>query len=532
MKKTTVRRTLVPLVLFAVIGLCFAAKYTVGDVTDKNPFYATAWSLLPPVISITLALLTKEVYSSLFIGIVVGGLMHTGFSFEKTVLHVFRDGILGTLTDGGKMSILVFVVILGMVVVLLNLSGGSTAFGRWVGKHVKSEIGLQLMTILLGVFLFIDDGFSCMTTGSVMRPVCDRNRISRAKLAYIIDATAAPICIIAPVSSWAAAVTGYVEKGNGLKVFIEAIPFNFYAILTVVMMLTLSVFKLDFGPMAQQHTEPPAETEQETDPTDVNGRVVDMLLPIGVLIIACIIGMIYTGGFFDGVPFLTAVSESDPAVGFIYGSALTLIFSMVYYGWRGLIPFKKMMSCLPKGFNLMVAPMLILIFAWTLKFTTNELGAGVFVNRIVTESAAGFQSFLPAIIFLIAALLSFSTGTSWGTFGILIPIVLEVFPLSEPRGIVCLSACLAGSVFGDHCSPISDTTIMASAGAQCDHVLHVSTQLPYALTVAAVSFVGYLIAGFLPNAWIVLPIEIVLMIGTIIVLKQIYQPKRGCKKTA
>ena len=498
-------------------------------------FYQTFWALLPPIIAIGLALITKEVYSSLFIGIVVGGLLYSNFSFEGTLNHVFSGGIVSVLSDTYNVGILVFLVILGILVCILNRAGGSAAFGRWAAHHIKTNVGAQLATIALGVLIFIDDYFNCLTVGSVMRPVCDKHKVSRAKLAYLIDATAAPVCIIAPVSSWAAAVSSYVEDGNGLQLFLRAIPFNFYALLTIVMMFVLAIANLDYGPMrkhernAREHGDifsgikAYAETaEEESNP---RARVIDLVLPIAILIITCVTGMIYSGGFFSGASFVEAFSNSDASVGLMLGSAVTLVFAIIYFMLRRLISFKHLMECIPEGFKAMVPAVLILTFAWSLKAMTDSLGAKQFVEQLVKSSAGGFKAFLPAIIFAIGCGLSFATGTSWGTFGILIPITLGVFPLSDPLGIVCVSACMAGAVCGDHCSPISDTTIMASAGAQCDHVTHVATQLPYALTVAGVSFVSYIIAGFVPNALIVLPIAIVLMIGTLIVLKKCVKAK-------
>ena len=498
-------------------------------------FYQTFWALLPPIIAIGLALITKEVYSSLFIGIVVGGLLYSNFSFEGTLNHVFSGVIVSVLSDTYNVGILVFLVILGILVCILNRAGGSAAFGRWAAKHIKTNIGAQLATIALGILIFIDDYFNCLTVGSVMRPVCDKHKVSRAKLAYLIDATAAPVCIIAPVSSWAAAVSSYVEDGNGLQLFLRAIPFNFYALLTIVMMFVLAIANLDYGPMrkhernAREHGDifSGIKAYAETAEEDANprARVIDLVLPIAILIITCVIGMIYSGEFFSGASFVEAFSNSDASVGLMLGSAVTLVFAIIYFMLRRLISFKHLMECIPEGFKAMVPAVLILTFAWSLKAMTDSLGAKQFVEQLVKSSAGGFKAFLPAIIFAIGCGLSFATGTSWGTFGILIPITLGVFPLSDPLGIVCVSACMAGAVCGDHCSPISDTTIMASAGAQCDHVTHVATQLPYALTVAGVSFVSYIIAGFVPNALIVLPIAIVLMVGTLIVLKKCVKVK-------
>ena len=494
-------------------------------------FYQTPWALLPAVIAIALALITKEVYSSLFVGIVVGGLLYSGFGFEGTLTHVFNDGIVASLADAYNMGILVFLVVLGILVMLMNKAGGSAAFGRWASEHIKSRAGAQVATIALGVLIFIDDYFNCLTVGSVMRPVSDKSRISRAKLAYLIDATAAPVCIIAPVSSWAAAVSSYVEDGNGLYLFIRAIPFNFYAILTIVMMLFLAFTGMDFGPMAKHEKNAKekgdifsgvksmaSSMEESSNP---KGKVADLILPIAVLIVSCVIGMIYSGGFFEGESFIDAFSNSDASVGLMLGSAVTLVITVIYYLCRRVLKFKEITDCIPEGFKSMVPAILILTFAWSLKAMTDSLGAKEYVETVVRGSAGGFQSFLPAIIFLIACFLSFATGTSWGTFGILIPITLGVFPLESPLGVVCVSACMAGAVCGDHCSPISDTTIMASAGAQCDHVTHVSTQLPYAITVACVSFVAYLIAGFVPKAVIALPVGIILMIGTLFVMRKV-----------
>ncbi|MBE5776995.1 MAG: Na+/H+ antiporter NhaC family protein [Clostridiales bacterium] len=515
--------------LIAIVAV-FALLSLLPSPVPADGFKQTVWSLLPPVIAIALALMTKEVYSSLFVGILTGGLLYANFNFEGTLVHVFQDGIVGSLADSYNMGNLVFLVALGALVCLMNKAGGSAAFGRWAARHIKSRVGAQLATVALGVTIFIDDYFNCLTVGSVMRPVTDKHRVSRAKLAYLIDATAAPICIIAPVSSWAAAVASYVDDGNGLLLFIKAIPFNFYAILTIVMMLLLAIFKMDYGPMAR-HEKNARETgdifsglETMANTADENanpkGKVIDLLFPIVVLIISCVIGMIYSGGFFSGATFVEAFSQSDASVGLMLGSTVTLMITVVFYLIRRVLVFSDIMACVPEGFKAMVPAILILTFAWTLKAMTDSLGAGEYVGALVDASAKGLKVFLPAIVFAIGCGLAFATGTSWGTFGILIPICLKVFPLTDPLGIVCVSACMAGAVCGDHCSPISDTTIMASAGAQCDHVTHVNTQLPYALTVAGVSFVSYLIAGFVPNAYIVLPIAIVLMVATLLVIRK------------
>lgn len=501
MRRNRIVRLILIAAILAAVVLC--ALFT-ADGSETGGFRQSAWALLPPVIAIALALITKEVYSSLLIGIVFGGLLYSNFDFEGTVIHVLSDGVATVLSDRYNVGILIFLVILGAMVSLMNRAGGSAAFGRWASAHIKTRVGAQLATVALGVLIFIDDYFNCLTVGSVMRPVTDKHNISRAKLAYLIDATAAPICIIAPVSSWAAAVSSYVEEGNGLQVFIRAIPFNFYALLTVAMMILLAIFKLDFGPMARYERN--AEqgdifsglrgyADAASESTNPRGRVPDLLVPIFVLIVSCVIGMIYSGGFFSGADFITAFSESDASVGLMIGSAGALVFTLIYYFCRRLMSFRELMGCIPEGFKSMVPAILILTFAWSLKAMTDSLGAAEYVAALVKSSASGLRSFLPAVVFLIGCFLSFATGTSWGTFGILIPITLNVFPLSDPIGIVCVSACMAGAVCGDHCSPISDTTIMASAGAHCSHVNHVSTQLPYAITAASCSAACYVITG-------------------------------------
>ena len=498
-----------------------------GYVESPSHFYNTFWALLPPIVAIALALITKEVYSSLFIGIVVGGLLYANFGFEGTIRHVFLDGIVASVSDTYNMGILIFLVILGAMVCLMNRAGGSAAFGRWAQTHIKSRVGAQLATIILGCLIFIDDYFNCLTVGSVMRPVTDKHRISRAKLSYLIDATAAPVCIIAPISSWAAAVAGFAEDGQGLNLFIRAIPFNFYALLTILMMVGISLLKIDYGPMAryERNAMESGDLFSGKNPYDTMEveEDVSLVLPIVLLILCCVTGMLYSGGFFDGVGFVEAFSASDASVGLLLGSAFALVFSLIYFGLRRSMSFSSMMSCIPEGFKAMVPAILILSFAWTLKAMTDSLGAKYFVRDFVYSNASQVQMFLPAIVFLIGCLLAFATGTSWGTFGMLIPIVQSVFPMDNPLSVVCISACMAGAVCGDHCSPISDTTIMASAGAQCDHVNHVSTQLPYAITVAAVSFVSYVIAGFLPKAWIALPIAIVLMLLTLFGIHMVHK---------
>ncbi len=507
-----------------------------AKVRESIPAYASVWALLPPIIAIVLALITKEVYSSLFIGILAGGVIYANFNFEGTVVHTFQDGFITSVADAYNIGILIFLVLLGALVAMMNKAGGSQAFGRWTAKHIKSRVGAQLMTILLGVMIFIDDYFNCLTVGSVMRPVTDKHNISRAKLSYLIDATAAPVCIIAPISSWAAAVAGFAKGSgaqDGMSLFISAIPFNFYALLTIVMMVFLAVSKFDFGPMKKHEDNAKngdlfttgIEEQVEQLTSNERGRVCDLVVPVIALIISCIIGMIYSGGFFTAdsgayMDFITAFSQSDASVGLVYGSFAAIIFAVIFYLCRRVLSFKALMESIPEGFKAMVPAILILCCAWTLKTMTDSLGAKIFISQLVEGSAASLQAFLPAIIFLIAVGLSFATGTSWGTFGILIPIVLSVFGAeSGTITIVAISACMAGAVCGDHCSPISDTTIMASAGGQCNHLNHVSTQLPYALTVAGVSFVSYIIAGFIPVWYISLPISLVLMLATLFVLR-------------
>ena len=536
-KMRKLAKRLLPLLVLVALA-CTAMTvpaFAAGEEEITSNFYNTAWALLPPVIAIALALITKEVYSSLFIGILAGGLLHSNFAFESTVLHVFNNGIVASLTDPYNMGILIFLVILGAMVSLMNRAGGSAAFGRWAQIHIKSRVGAQLASVLLGCLIFIDDYFNCLTVGSVMRPVTDKHNISRAKLAYLIDATAAPVCIIAPVSSWAAAVASYVEDGNGLSLFIKAIPFNFYAILTIVMMIGMAVMKMEYGPMASHEKNAQEKGDlfsgknpyanAGSDEVEGKGKVIDLVFPIVVLIVFCVIGMIYSGGFFEGEGFVTAFSNSDASVGLMLGSAFALVVTIIYYLIRRSMSFRDMMESIPEGFKAMVPAILILTFAWSLKGMTDSLGAKLFVEEFVKANARSFQMLLPAIVFLIGCFLAFATGTSWGTFGMLIPIVQSVFPMDNPLGIVCISACMAGAVCGDHCSPISDTTIMASAGAQCDHVNHVSTQLPYAITCAAVSFVCYVIAGFVPNAFVMLPVAIILMLGTLFFIGRMHGKK-------
>ena len=502
-----------------------------AEETYQPALYATIWALLPPLVAIILALITKEVYSSLFVGIVVGALLYSGFKFEGTVTQIFEGGIIKVLSDSYNVGILIFLVILGSVVCMMNKAGGSAAFGRWASKKIHTRVGAELAAIILGVLIFIDDYFNCLTVGSVMRPVTDRHHVSRAKFAYLIDATAAPVCIIAPISSWAAAVSGFVKGQDGLAIFVRTIPYNFYAILTIVMMVGMVLMKTEFGAMRTHEINAlngdlyttsarPYENATDDETPNPRGKVIDLVIPIVVLVICCVISMIYTGGFFSGTDFVTAFSQSDASVGLAMGSAFGLVFAIIFYMIRRVINFRDCMGCIPEGFKAMVPAIMILTFAWTLKAMTDSLGAAVFVEEAMRSVAGGIEVILPAIIFLVGCGLAFATGTSWGTFGILIPIVVAVFEKSSPEMmIISMSACMAGAVCGDHCSPISDTTIMASAGAQCDHVTHVSTQLPYAILAAAVSFVTYIVAGFVKTAWIALPVGIVLMLIVLFVIK-------------
>ena len=529
--KKNIKRTAV---LSLVLVLMFAITVFGAEQTEEYvpAVYATFWALVPPVVAIGLALITKEVYSSLFIGVLMGGILYSGFSFEGTITHIFEDGMINVLSDSYNVGILIFLVILGTMVCLMNRAGGSAAFGQFAADHIKGRVGAELATILLGCLIFIDDYFNCLTVGSVMRPVTDKFKVSRAKLAYLIDATAAPICIIAPISSWAAAVTGFVEGEDGFSIFVRAIPYNFYAILTIVMMIGMVLLRTEFGSMkfheknalkGDLYTTPgrPYDTEKQPE-VSVRGTVLDLLIPIISLIICCMVGMLYTGGFFSGEDFVTAFSQSDASLGLTMGSFFGLLITIGLYQVRRVLKFSECMACIPEGFKSMVPAIMILSFAWTLKAMTDSLGADVYVATVVASSARSFLNFLPAIIFVVGCFLAFATGTSWGTFGILIPIVVAVFENSNPDlMIISISACMAGAVCGDHCSPISDTTIMASAGAQCEHVNHVTTQLPYAVTAAAVSFVSYIIAGFVQSAWIALPIAIALMVATMFVIRAV-----------
>ncbi len=508
----------------------------------------TFWALVPAIVAIALALWTKEVYSSLFIGIVIGGIFYaieTATGFPGFFNHIFKDGMISQLSDSWNVGIIVFLVVLGIMVALMNKAGGSAAFGRWAKKHIKTKVGAQVATIVLGIFIFIDDYFNCLTVGSVMRPMTDKYGLSKEKLAYLIDSTAAPICIIAPISSWAAAVAGFVSEGeNGFTLFCKAIPFNFYAFFTILMMFAMVFMKFEYGEMSKYEKALEVmnnAADDSNDDANKNGKVIDLIFPIVVLIVMCILGMIYTGGFFtkfnvleDGTTelngnflnIISSFSDSDASVGLVLGSFAALIITIIFYVCRKVLSFKGSMLCVPDGFKAMVPAILILTLAWTLKAMTDSLGAKEFVAGAVEGSAAGLKMMLPAIIFVVACFLAFATGTSWGTFGILIPICIAIFAPGNPLRIISISACMAGAVCGDHCSPISDTTIMASAGAQCEHVKHVSTQLPYAITVAVVSFLTYVVAGLTQGIGLVASAIIswifgaAVLIGFLIVMKK------------
>ncbi len=543
----TLRRALL-LAGLAVFVILAAVTLRTPAPAGAQPFgYQTAWALLPPVTAIALALVTKEVYFSLFVGIMVGGLLCARGDLElalNTILYSEDGGLVTNIATLQNASILVFVSLLGTMVALMNKSGGSAAFGRWAQKHIKSRVGSQLATVLLGVLIFVDDGFNCMTVGSVMRPITDRYQVSRAKLAYLIDATAAPVCIIAPISSWAAAVTYSVppDSGiNGFSMFLRTIPYNFYALGTVLMMVLIITLRLDYGPMKTHERNalagdlfttpdrPFADADNEVPAT--RGSVADLVLPVAVLIAACIIGIVYTGGFFDGVGFIDAFADSNSAMGLVFGSIAAILFTFFLYMWRGVVTLSEFMECFAAGFRSMCAPMIILIMAWNLSGMTGLLGADVYIHDIVAASAGALKIFLPALIFVVAVFLAFSTGTSWGTFSILIPIVCNVFAEEYEMLVIAIAACLAGAVCGDHCSPISDTTIMASAGAHSNHVNHVTTQLPYAMTCAAVCAVGYLLAGAVgyctgsPAAMIATPVTLLLLAGVLVAASRMSKSK-------
>ena len=530
--------------LAVIVILLFVTANTSGVITDPENYqcgvYATVFALLPPVIAIGLALITKEVYTSLLAGIITRGLLYSNFNLELMINTIFFQedgGMVYKLADAWNVGILVFLVMLGILVSMLNKAGGSAAFGKWASKHIKTRIGAQISVMILGVLIFVDDYFNCLTVGSVMRPVTDRHKVSRAKLSYIIDATAAPVCIIAPISSWAAAVTSSVPEDsgiNGFAVFLQTIPYNLYAILTLVMVLLVTVLRVDFGPMKKHEmnaiagdlfTTPGRPYEgNEEEVINEKAHVLDLILPVAVLIASCIVTMVYTGGFFEGASFVDAFAASDASVGLVLGGAVTLVFTFIYYMMRDVLSFEEFAKCIPEGFQSMIAPILILTMAWTLSGMTNLLGAKYFVADLVANSASAMQGFLPMIIFLVAAFLAFATGTSWGTFSILIPIVIGVFPEGQMM-VISIASCLAGAVCGDHCSPISDTTIMASAGGHCEHVNHVVTQLPYVLVVGSVCMVGYLLIGIFKVVgldaivWLTLPICIVLLCVVLFVIR-------------
>ena len=522
-----------------IVACCSMFAFAAEEEAAKPALYGTFWSLIPPIVAIGLALITKEVYSSLVLGIVIGGILYSiGSSdynlFEGTVRHVLYDGIIANLADSYNVGILVFLVMLGVIVCLMNMSGGSAAFGRWAQKRIKTRIGAQLATVVLGCLIFVDDYFNCLTVGSVMRPITESHKVSKAKLAYLIDATAAPVCIIAPISSWAAAVSGFVGEGEGFRVFISAIPYNYYALLTIFFMIGITIMRIDYGPM-RKHEEnailhddiyttperPYADAEKEVR-DDGKGRVIDLVIPVIIIIVFCICGIMYSGGFFHGENnFIDSFANSDAAAGLSFGSLLSLIVIIIYFMFRRTIKFREMMDAIPEGFKAMIAAILILTLAWTIKTMTDSLGAADYVAGIVESGAESFMNFLPAIVFLVGCGLAFATGTSWGTFGVLIPIVMAVFENYDAQmEIISISACMAGAVMGDHCSPISDTTIMSSAGAQCYHINHVNTQIPYAVTVAVVSFVCYIIAGFVRNAAISLIIAFALMFLVLLALRK------------
>ncbi len=534
-KHSVLRAALLAALAAALLGVPVLAA---GEEAAAGSLYGTVWALLPPVIAITLALITKEAYSSLFIGIVVGALFAKGFSPIGALDMIVNDGLVAAISDNA--GIFLFLVLLGIIVALVNAAGGSAAFGRWASKNIKTKVGASLATFVLGILIFIDDYFNCLTVGTVMRPVTDSHRISRPKLAYLIDATAAPVCMIAPISSWAAAVSSTAEGLDtgisGIQLFIKAIPYNLYSLLTFVFIIGLSMMQFDYGPMkdferlARETGELGALKSEEDEKINPKGRVIDLLLPVAVLIVCCTVGMIYVGGFF-GVDawggtdcagdFIGAFGNTDAFIGLPWGGIIALLFTVIYLLFRRVITFKDAMDCIPKGFNAMISPILILTLAVSLKATITSLGASVYVHDLMEGAASALYSMLPAVIFLVACVLAFASGTSWGTFGILIPIVTAIFPASSELLIIGISACCAGAVMGDHCSPISDTSIMASAGAQCNHLDHVATQLPYVLTVACVCVVGFIVAGFVQNVYITWAVSLALMLGVLFALRSI-----------
>jgi len=539
-KRRLLAYLVIAVTLFLAVPQLQAFASDAEAVADAVPMYATFWALVPPIIAIVLALITKEVYFSLFIGIVFGAMFYSNFSFEGTIQTIFVDGMIAKITDGWNVGILIFLVMLGIMVSLMNKVGGSAAYGRWAATKIKGRKGAMLSTLALGVLIFVDDYFNCLTVGSVMRPVTDKFKVSRAKLAYIIDATAAPVCILAPISSWAAAVSGLVEGESGFALFVKAIPYNYYALLTILMIILIVVLGIDFGPMKKHeynainnddlYTTPDRPyANAEVEEKETKGKVIDLILPVVVLIVCCIVGLLYTGGIFDGVGVIAAFEACDAATGLVFGSFIALIITFLLYIPRKVITFTEFAKSFTEGFCAMVPAILILVFAWTLSGMTSLLGADVYVAGIVESTAGALDLFLPAIIFVIALGLAFATGTSWGTFGILLPIVIEVLVPGSELLTISISACLAGAVCGDHISPISDTTIMASTGAQCNHINHVSTQIPYAMVVAAVSFVSYLIAAWIQNVFVCLAIAVVLMAGVLLIMKALQKDKAVAK---
>lgn len=539
-KRRLLAYLVIAVTLFLAVPQLQAFASDAEAVADAVPMYATFWALVPPIIAIVLALITKEVYFSLFIGILFGGMFYSNFSFEGTIQTIFVDGMIAKITDGWNVGILIFLVMLGIMVSLMNKVGGSAAYGRWAATKIKSRKGAMLSTLALGVLIFIDDYFNCLTVGSVMRPVTDKFKVSRAKLAYIIDSTAAPVCILAPISSWAAAVSGLVEGESGFALFVKAIPYNYYALLTILTIVLITVLGFDFGPMKKHEDNAVNNDDLYTTPDrpyanvvadekETKGKVIDLILPVAVLIVCCIVGLLYTGGIFDGVGVIAAFEACDASLGLVFGSFIALVITFFLYIPRKVITFTEFAKSFIEGFSAMVPAILILVFAWTLSGVTGLLGADVYVAGIVESTAGALDLFLPAIIFLIALGLAFATGTSWGTFGILLPIVIEVLVPGSELLTISISACLAGAVCGDHISPISDTTIMASTGAQSNHINHVSTQIPYALLVAAVSFVSFLIAALIQNVFVCLAIAVALMVGVLFVMKTLQKGKSAAE---
>lgn len=541
MKKSNKKTLWAIIISFALMLIPVIVMAATGDEEIVSNYHATFWALIPPLVAIALALITKEVYSSLFIGIVLGALLSANWQPVTAMDNLVNNGLISAVSDTA--GIFIFLVVLGIIVALVNKAGGSAAFGRWAEVHIKTRVGAILATFILGVLIFIDDYFNCLTVGSVMRPVTDRHKVSRAKLAYIIDATAAPVCMIAPISSWAAAVSEFTKGTgySGMELFVRAIPYNFYSLLSFVFIIAITLMKFDYGPMKLHEYNAIHKNDLFTSGKDKakeasmekghpKGKLIDLVLPVVILIITCVIGLLHVGGFFSGTDLVTAFGETDATVGLPWGAIIALVLTIIYFIARQVMTFKEAMECIPKGFTAMVPAILILTFATALKNMTGLLGAADFVGSVMDSAAVGLANFLPAIIFIVACALAFATGTSWGTFGILIPIVTAIFEPTSELLIIGVSACLAGAVCGDHCSPISDTTIMSSAGSQSNHINHVSTQLPYAITVALISFVVYVLAAFVQNSYILLPIGVVLTVGTLIAIKKITANKPVAEK--